>query len=242
MSLNDYLKDTQLLLNDPKEERFNLFDLRTYVNMARGQAAGEGECVRVYATLAVNEVTNVYPFSNIALPSFAVGVGGFTNIRMVTYNVGTGATRVTAREWEWFNNFVLSSARPSISPPTHWAQYGQGTLGSLFLNYLDGPYTLNLDTVCFPSPLIVDTDADVIPYYWTDSVPYYAAYLALLPREGMEQKADHMLQLYKASVQRARQFATPSVLPGQYSQATDPTLIAKLGLRQSASKTADESR
>ncbi len=37
--LNAYLQQTQRLLNDPKEEKYNLFDLKTYVNSARGRVS-----------------------------------------------------------------------------------------------------------------------------------------------------------------------------------------------------------
>lgn len=44
--LSDYLKQVQLLLNDPSETNFNRFDLINYINEARQQIAGSGQCVR----------------------------------------------------------------------------------------------------------------------------------------------------------------------------------------------------
>lgn len=41
-----YLQDAQRLLNDPKEEKYSLFDLRKFVNRARRQLAAESQCIR----------------------------------------------------------------------------------------------------------------------------------------------------------------------------------------------------
>ena len=228
---NQYLQRTQLLLNDPKEERFNLFDLLSYVNTARGQVAGEGECIRQYGELVVSPPGGVqYPFSLIVIPGSEAGLGGFINVRMITYQIASGALRVNAREWEWFNNYVLAKAVPFVGAPKYWAQFGQGNTGSIFINYLDFQYTLNLDIVAFPADLVNAFDPDPIPPLWSDAVPYFAAYLALLTMPGGEKSADEMFRLYQLFAQRARTFATPSALPHQYSQVPDPTMPAKLGI------------
>ena len=227
---DQYLQRTQLLLNDPKMERYNLFDLLTYVNIGRGQVAGEGECIRQYGQLAAGPGANQYPFSLITIPVAAAGLGGFNHVRAITYQIASGSLRVTAREWEWFNNYVISQAVPFVGPPKWWAQFGQGAAGTLFVNYLDFTYTLNLDLVCFPADLVGFGDPDAVPYAWSDAVPYYAAYLAKLTRPEDEQGAERMLQLYQLHMERARRFATPAVLPHQYAQAPDPTLPAKLGI------------
>ncbi len=240
MNLNAYLQRTQLLLEDQTTTKFNLFDLTTYVNIARGQVCGEGECIRQYCILLVDDTAQQYSFPSIILPNEAIGVSGIINVRMVTYSIASGRLRVTPREWEWFNNYVLSQAAPLSGPPKYWSQFGQGNGGNLFVNLLDFTYTLNLDTVCFPADLTTNADVDAIPQYWQDAVPYYAAYLAMLPLVGAEQKAEKMLQLYELFVKRARQFATPSVLPHQYAQSTDVTLAAKLGLRPAPSARGDE--
>lgn len=47
MALNEYLQQTQRLVNDPKTERFVLEDLKYYVNAARRHVAMETQCVRI---------------------------------------------------------------------------------------------------------------------------------------------------------------------------------------------------
>jgi len=83
---------------------------------------------------------------------------------------------------------------------------------------------------------VLDTDIEAIPYLWTDAVPYFAAYLALMSAQTnmrMEQ-AQRYFQLYQTFVQRARQAATPAVNRYAYEQMPDPTRANKLGLQGGA--------
>ncbi len=230
--LSTYLQQTQLLLSDVKEAMFNLGDLRSYINTARGQIAGETECIRVYASLPITAPTQQYSFSSIQIPN-NIGVQGVLNVRLANFNVpGTpGATYVRPRPWEWFHLYFLSQSQPTAGAPEVFAQYGQGALGTLWFNIPDMDYTMSLDTVCFPVPLIDDTTAEAIPYLWTDAVPYYAAYFALLTAKQSDPAAE-MMKLYQMFVQRARAASTPSVLPGIYQQQGDPFMANRLGISQ----------
>lgn len=228
--LTEYQQKTRLLLHDESFAKYNDFNIRMWVNEARGQVAGEAECVRVYATLAATSATQQYQFSSIVFPTGTTGVQGPLSVRMITYaipGVTGGNGRVAAREWEWFNTFVLSQSAPVPGRPSVWAQFGQGASGTVFVNLLDGPYTLNLDTVCYPASLTNDASPEALPYQWTDAVPYYAAYLGYMYAQD-SQRADGLYKLYEAFMQRARRTATPSVLPHQYEQTVDPVVLARM--------------
>jgi hypothetical protein len=229
--LTAYQQQTRLLLNDPTFIRFNDFDFQTWINTARGQIAGESECIRVYATLAVTAAVQQYPFSAIVFPTGSVGIQGVINVRSVMLALGSGQTGVTAREWSYFRRNNLSTPTPVAEQPNIWAQLGQGANGTIWINLPDIDYTLTLDTVCFPTVLNTDADPEALPYLWTDAVPYFTAYLAYLAAQDKE-RADAMLQLYQTFVGRARQFATPSVLPHQYAQGPDPVMASRLGVTQ----------
>lgn len=235
--LFSYLQRARLLLKDMTFAQYNDFDLISYVNTARGQIAGEAECVRVYGSLAVTAPTQQYPFSAITFPAGTVGVAGPINVRMITYAIpGTspaGNVLITPREWEFFNTFVLSQAAPTPGAPNVWAQFGQGASGTIFLNLPDQAYTLSCDTVCYPDPLALDSDSEALPYLWTDAVPYFTAYLALLTAQQAD-AAKNMLDLYRLFAARARQFANPSVLGHQYEQAPDPQMASRLGITKAA--------
>lgn len=232
--LNSYLQRTRLIINDPTFAKLNDFDVASYVNTARGQIAGEAECIRLHGTLAIVANTQEYPFTSITL-SGSTGVAGVINVRMVSAAVpgANGQIKLIFREWEYFNDFFLCQPVVNPGPPTTYTQFGQGVNGTLFVNLPDLAYTLSLDTVCYPSPLAFDTDPEAIPYLWTDAVPYFAAYLAMLAQQNAD-GAEKMLQLYQLFLGRARQYATSSVLPGQYSQGPDPMMPNRLGVQMKA--------
>lgn len=224
-----YRQQVQRLLRDTIQARFNPSDLDSYINTARGQVALEGECIRNYASLTLAIGAQQYPFSSIVLATGTSGVAGVMNVRMATYQAAGGARRITSREWEYFNEFVLNNPVPVPGEPYEWAQYGQGAAGTLFFPLPDAYYFVNLDTVCYPLPLATDADPEAVPYAWTDAVPYYAAYVALLTAQQADAAAA-MLKLYQTFAARARGFAVPSVLPHQYQQAPDPMAANRLGV------------
>jgi hypothetical protein len=232
MALFDYLKRTRLLLHDESFARYRDGDLTSFINTARGQIAGEGECVRVYGSLPLTPPTQQYSFSAITFPTGTQGVAGPINVRMVTYQIpGTqGQVMIAPREWEYFNQFVLSNPVPVAGAPDEWAQFGQGASGTLFVPLPDLPYVLACDTVCYPSPLVFDTDPDAVPYLFTDAVPYFAGYLAKITA-GDAEGAKGMFQLYQMFMARARGMANPSVLPHQYEQAPDPEMANRLAVQ-----------
>ena len=208
MSLFDYEQTTQRLLSDTLQVEFNIFDLRDWINIARRQAATEGEAIRQVGTLVTVNGTATYPFSAIAVAG--VGFDGVIAVRQIA---APGAL-VTPREWEWM--FLYYLATPSSGAPKEWGQLGQGDAGSLYF----GPtpnvvLTLSIDAVMLPAPLVSDSDVEVLPYPWTDAVPYFAAYMALLTKK-MYGEADKMFMEYERFMMRARAQVTPTVLPGQY--------------------------
>lgn len=230
--LFQYREQTRRLLGDATVARFTPGDIDFYVNQARGQIAGQAECIANLADLAIDYPAQEYPFSAIVPSAGTLGIGGVLTVRKITWTLPAGAGgggRMFAREWEWFQNFVLAQAPPEYGQPRWWAQLGQGAAGTLWVNPPDGPYALRLDAVCYPAPLALDDEPEALPYQWTDAVPLYAAYLGLLYAQAGEAAAN-MYKLFELFVQRARANATPSVLPGQYRQAPDLMKQNRLGL------------
>lgn len=217
--LNAYLQQTQRLLANPTSSLYNTSDLTFYINSARGQLAGEGECIRVIAPLSTTSGTRSYAFSSV-VTAFATtqvsGIQGVLAVRMINLVSSGGTLVLDSRPWEWINNYYLSNPQPPGGPTRRWAQYGQGALGTIVVDPIpDQVYTLNLDTVCYPIALALDTDPEAIPYPWTDAVPYYAAYLAYYNAQRA-QDAENMRMQYENFVQRARQITTPTVLPSNF--------------------------
>jgi hypothetical protein len=231
--LTSYQTATQQLLQNPKSPTtlYATSDLTGWINTARGQLAGEAECVRVLGTISTILNTRNYNFTSINVSGTA-GVQGVLHVRSMRYFVASGYQWVAPRQWEWFELFDLNNPVPGSGPPREWAQYAQGQGGSFFVDQLpDQIYQLTLDTVCVPISLVDDTTVEAIPYPFTDAVPYFAAYLALLSAQMQSRRADAEAYFgyYQTFLQRARQFSNPSLLRSQYEQAADPTMQAKLG-------------
>lgn len=205
-----------------------------YINAARNQVAVEAKCIRSYATLSIGTAAQQYSFGSIVPPATPLGVGEVMEVEMAGYTVPNtsppGQRLVVQREWQWFNRYVLQNPTPVAGPPQYYAQYGQGTSGTLWFNLPDQTYIVNLDTVCLPIALAVDSDPEAIPYQWTDPVPFYAAWLGMM-QEQRQGDADLIYQRYQRLMQRARTGATPQVTPHQYSQTVDPTMANQLGIR-----------
>lgn len=226
MALTAYLAQTRALLQLPGTDSTSLYmdaDLTRWINLARGQLAGDSESVRLQATLATVNGTQIYAFTAFNTGTSATnGIQGVLNARMILRAVTGGKAILNAWPWEWFNQYYNTVIGLANAAPTDWAQYGQGVGGSIYLSPIpNAVYTLTIDTVCYPIPLVLDATVEAIPYPWTDCVPYFASYLALMSAqmEARSADADRMLRLYGEFKQRARQYSTPAVLPYQYEQS-----------------------
>lgn len=237
MALTAYLTQTKRLLQNPASPTtlYSTADLTDYINSARSQLAGEAECVRALGTIPTILAQRNYNFT--ALTFSTTGVQGALNVRSLRYAVASGYQWMAPRTWEWFELYYLNNPVPDSAAPVSWAQYSQGQTGSFYIDPLpDLIYTLTTDSVCLPIPLVDDTTAEAIPYPFTDAIPYFAAYLALLSSQTNARRADaeSYFGYYSQFVQRARQFSNPSLLRGNYEQSVDPTMQSKLGLGKAA--------
>jgi hypothetical protein len=247
--LTAYLAQTRRLLQLPGSQSTGLYadsDLTYFINVARGQIAGEGECIRVMATIPTVAAQQVYRFQDAALGVPATtGVQGIINIRSISYQVGSGALWMTPRPWPWFSLYELNNAVPGSGPPTVWAQFGQGAApsgvanttingGSFYLSPIpDDVYTLNLNSVCYPQALALDTDVEALPYFWTDCVPFFAAYFALMSAQTnarMAEAANMYKGHYEEFMDRARKQSNASTNRWQYDGAGDPAQGPKMGI------------
>ena len=218
MSLSGYVARVQELLENPVSTPplYATTDLDNYVNIARGQVAGESGCIRALLSQSTTANVNSYPFSSFTgLPS---GVLGPINCRMITVAVSGGRAFLDFRPWEWFNRYLLATTSTPNARPSIWTQYGQGLAGSLFVSATpDTTYNLTIDTACLPITLIDDTTPEAIPYPWTDAVPFFAAYYAYMSAQRT-QDAEQMFKRYEEFTTRARMMSTPDINPSQFNQ------------------------
>lgn len=240
MLLSQYQAITQSLIQTPASPNplISTTLLNLYINLARGQVAGQSECIPTIITFNVTAGQTAYPFSSLVAaltPADQAIIAGIINIRMINMVTGTGNTptgqqRVTSREWPWFNNYIIAKPVETTGPPKTWSQYRQGSTGIFFLNIPDQTYSLAIDAVCYPADLTgAAGEVDAIPFLWDAAVPFYAAYYAYMAFQR-QADADHMFQRFNEMMGRARTAVTPGVLPTIYPQGPDPMLPNRLGV------------
>lgn len=232
MALAGYLSQVASLLDDFGNVEYTQANLTTYINDARVQIALAAECIRQPAQMALVQGVQSYLFSAatfVASPAAQpiVGLAGVANIRscrLVLFSVNpqgqAGQRRVSIRAWEWFQNYYLASNIPTQGPPVVASRLQPGITGTLWVASAQGgppdqAYTLNLDAVAYPIPLVTDATVEALPNPWTEAVQYYAAYLALLNAQR-NSDADAMFARYEVFERRGTQMTTPSRTPGKY--------------------------
>ncbi len=234
--LASYLAATAKLLQNPAAPTplYSAADLTIYVNTARGQLAGDSEAIRDESTLTLTANTRSYPYSAIVTAAATSIVQGVLNVRTAWVAIGVGGRiELNPRPFEWFSLYNLNNPVPLTGIPLEWSQFKQGVAGSIYVDPLpDVGYTLLLDAVCRPVDLVDDSTPEAIPYPWTDAVPFFAAYYALLSSQNATRQADadRMMARYSEFTSRARRTSNASVLPMTYEQSGDPTESNKLGL------------
>jgi hypothetical protein len=244
-----YLTSTRSLLQLPGSNSTSLYsdaDLTRFINVARGQVAGEAECIKAIGTIST--VANQQPYRlqdiNVGTPA-STGVQAVINVSSIRYTAGSGSLWITPRPWQWFELYELNNAAPVPGPPKAWSQFGQGAApsgvantsangGSIYVSPLpDDIYVLNCNTSCYPQALVLDTDVEAIPYFWTDAVPFFAAYFALMSAQTNARMAD-AANMYKGHYQefmtRARTQSNPSTNRWMYQGAGDPAQGPKMGI------------
>lgn len=246
--LAQYLEQTRSLLQLPGSDSTSLYtdaDLTRWVNIARGQLAGEAECIRFNGFFSCVVGQQSYNFSAIENLGSAPGIAGIIHIRSIRYVVGTefATLWIPGRPWEWYELYFANNATPEPGPPEVWSQYGQGAApgntgsaasGSFFIAPPpDVIYRLVCDCVCYPIKLVDDTTLETIPYLFTDCVPFFAAYYALLSAQmgARYNDAIQMYKMYGEFLSRARKASNPTPNRWQFEQAADPAQAAKMGVK-----------
>jgi hypothetical protein len=159
----------------------------------------------------------VYTFAsaNSTLPA------GYSQIMgVLSIAVNQGAWKPVLRYYPWGSlQAYARSYNTSVSNyPAIWSQYGQGVSGSVYLYPIpSNVFSMDWDCYCTPIALALDSDPEVLPYPWTDIVPYYAAYLAYLNAQRNDDAAN-MLNTYRTKVMAYGGYARPIIVPSYYGR------------------------
>jgi hypothetical protein len=214
--LNSYLQRTQLLLNDAAATLYQLADLTLYINEGRAQLAIQAEILIANITTAITLGDQTFALSSLAPPT---GYLNAINVRSISVASGGGGVRtmMEGRPWAWFNNYYYTGPNSAQQgPPSVWAQQTQGVSGTAYFWPLaDGGYNMTVESSWTPIALVDDSTVEVIPYPWTDAVPFYAASRALQNAQRLDD-SQKMFAIFQMYVKAARLGITPEILPDNF--------------------------
>jgi hypothetical protein len=122
--------------------------------------------------------------------------------------------------WSAFQAYVRSLNIVSQNYPRVWSQYGQGVNGSIYLYPVPASAAqMEWDCYCTPADLVDDSSVDLIPYPWTEAVPYYAMYNAYLNAQRRDD-AQSALADYNRLVIQGRAGTSPAMVPSFYGMGS----------------------
>lgn len=140
----------------------------------------------------------------IAIKSISVnwgGVGG-NNQYMLDY-----------MDWTSFQAYLRFYGPTGLQGnPAVWTRYQN----SIYIRPVPTQaYPMQWDCICSVVDLVDDTTPEAIPYPFTDAVPFYAAYMALLNGQRAGDAAA-MKEQYEEFARRARAFVQRTIIPTMY--------------------------
>jgi hypothetical protein len=228
MAITAYITALQNLLHDVAAQFYPVSTLTGFINEARQQIALEGECIRGVGSLTLTPLQTLYQNTSVTSPASPLGISALATPRSISWATGFGANGsnpvavLEKRAWPWFQFYILGIQAPVPGRPATWAPFDQGTPalpqggssggpignGSFYINPPNQAYVVNVEGSWSPINLALDTDPEAIPSPWTDAVPHYAMYLAMVDARAFKE-AEEAFQAYETMVGRARGIVTP---------------------------------
>ena len=134
---------------------------------------------------------------------------------VININLYWGNTRVPMRYLPWTQfNSELRFWQNYIGRPIAFSIFGQS---QIFMSPVpDQVYTIELDTIILPVPMVSLTDIDTINVPYSDPVKYYAAHLAKYYEQSFGE-AEIYLQQYKMKTQSVLATTFTRRMPDPYS-------------------------
>jgi hypothetical protein len=230
--LTDYQAQTQNLLNDAGSQVFRIETLTNYINRARRRIAAGSGCVRIIPEGVKTQAGQErYDFKDwTANVQVYPGVREILAVRTLAIAIGPGSgawkpvwNRVPFSDFQARFRIWNGAWVGTISYPGFYAQYGFGIGGSLYLAPIPSQVQpMELDCTCMPFPLMTDNDPEALVYPWTDAVPYFAAYLAMLQQQRI-QDADAIRKIFEAELPFAASVALPQSITSPYGAVVRPS-------------------
>lgn len=223
--LNQYIAETQELLNDQMGQFFKLSTLTTFINKSRRRIAAVSGCVRAMPPgTQTHPQQEIYPFSDwiSLIQGIVPGVESILACRSLSVAIGPRGwkpmwRRIPFTDFQARFRIYNQTFYGVISEPGWYAQYGAGPAGALYLAPIPAQANpMEVDLTLIPSPLLDDSDPEPIPYPWSDAVPYWAGTLCLLSQQRRED-AKAMALLFDAELPACAAVVCPTMVQSAYS-------------------------
>jgi len=209
VTLSQYITQCRRLLHDANGNFYTTDELTDYINDARNRLVRDTGCLRTLQTSATVTNQEVYPFSSLPQGAQTMDI---ININLYWVN---SRLPLLYRPWTDFNA-QLRYWQNYTGRPVAYSMYGTQ---SFYLGPVpDQVYTMELDTVIEPTPLVQQNEVDTIPDIWTAPVAYYASHTAKF-KEQSYGEAEIFKQQYMKNVQALLVGSYTRRLPTAYSQA-----------------------
>jgi hypothetical protein len=206
-TLGNYITECRRLLHDANANFYTDSELTDYINEARVRLVRDTGCLRNYQTTVTVTSQEVYTFST--LPEAAM------TMDILNINLIWGNTRIPLRYLPWTQfNAELRFWQNYTGRPIAFSMYGPTSY--YIAPVPDQEYSMELDTVIMPTPLVASTDVDQIPDPWTTPVAFYACYKAKY-KEQSYGEAEIFKQEYQRQAQSVLATTYTRRMPNPYS-------------------------
>lgn len=186
-TLSSYITDTRRYLHDASGKYWTDADLTSYINRAMTQRdwdSGQNRLLQS-VTLTIGQGTYVFnqaPFSTSTLDVLGIIVI-FGNFRYQLSQVSYTELGSVLQPYQGYKNI-----------PVGFAKYNASTI--IVAPAPQQAFAAEFDTLVSSPTLVNGSDADPLPYPWTDPVPFLAAHFAKLALQQYDE-ADQFLKLYQ---------------------------------------------
>ena len=185
----------------------------TSITMSANATATGATTVNTQIQTVINQETYLMPTD----VSLGAGVKNIIQLKSISINFGgaQGSNQYMLSQLDFtaLQAYYRFYGPNLVGNPAIWARYQS----KVYLRPIPSQtYPMQWDTVCSVIDLVNDASVEAIPYPFTDCIPYFAAYLALMNSQR-PQDADNMFKLYEQFNGRARKFIQRTYAPSIYS-------------------------
>lgn len=206
LTLSDYRTQTRRLLRDSTGALYTDSDLTEFINRAMRQRDEDLGYNRLLMSFTLVASTFRYSYSTIAsggavlIGSASAVIQNVRSIIIMPLGGATSSVRYPLGRWPYSKlAFLLSTSFPTY--PVVYALYGPSTI--VLAPPPAGNYAAEFDFIAYSTDLVATSDQDILPYPYTDLVPFMAASFAKVQAQRFDE-ANQFEEQYMKRLMRVR--------------------------------------